>query len=157
VDEKDLVAAAMKRLALPAMRTQEPLVIVAFGGRAQTDDFFDVLTEFFPLVYVSKVIVGDLTPALLAGLCLKLAKEGMCPFIEVGDVHHSHFTDLTRANLPIHLIWVAEQEGQVSHSGRDRMEWLMSALGKKEFFLVDPSQDLYPQAFSLPFLPGARR
>jgi hypothetical protein len=156
--QQDLLSTALSRLSMPPMRTEKPVIVVAAGGRAETSAFFDVLCEFFPLVYVSKRIIGDLPRELLIDLCKRVTEQGVCPFLEAADIHQSRFSDLGEVNVPVHLVWVADSsKEQLSRTGKDRMEWLMSSMGLGEFYLVDPSEDLYPQIFSLPFLPGERR
>jgi len=158
MDENRTTEKVLSRLALPETRTSEPITVVVGGGERQAARFFDSLREFFPLVYVAASALQELDPDGIAALCGELARLGTCAYLAVEDIHHSKLARLAGGGRPIYLVWVADLNGGLpSRAGADRMEWLNSVLGTGRFYLVDSSQDFYPQIFSLPFLPGRRR
>jgi len=158
MEERSDIKDVFARLVLPETRTSEPCIFVAGGWEKRAGLFFDALREFFPLVFIASNVVSGLSPKELLDLCGLATAKGLCPFFAAGDVHHSKLSCLAAANEPVKLFWVADcGSGLPSRFEADRIEWLNSQLGTERYFLINVSQDLYPQIFSLPFLPGRRR
>jgi len=158
MENREAIKAVAERLALPETRTSQPCLFVAGGAERNAAQFFDCLREFFPAVFVSSAIAAELDAEVMIGLANNLTGRFMCPFVAAGAVHPSKFSCLAHVSVPLFLLWIADcKDGVPSKIEADRVEWLKSQLGAERYYLIDSSQDLYPQIFSLPFLPGTRR
>lgn len=146
-------------LTLPQARTSQPQVFVAIGSEADARLLAKHLGEFFPLSVVDIAgEVGTLGAADLAEILNALAASGVCPFVPAGGDPPENLTNLGALGVPVRLLWLLDLSRGLPNAAMVMgMKAAAARLGVAEYYLVDVSKDLYPQIFSLPFLPGMKR
>lgn len=155
--DKDDIEHILAGLSIPQNQTDKPVAIVVAGLEERSAALFEGLREFFPLVYISQGLIETIPRPKLLQVARALAERGACPFVAVGDLEPPILADLAGRAFPLELLWAADcSENWPSRAGADRMEWLKTVLDVDNYYLVDTSLDIYPQVFSLPFLPGPK-